>query len=61
MLADGLTTHPRQRHKRRIVQVDFADAEIGVSLVGSIAVIHALVVDADRILTALRNRPRLVD
>ena len=42
-----------------IVQVDLTDAEIGVSLIGPMAVVHALIVDADRILTKLRNlRPQ---
>ena len=38
-----------------MVGVGLADAEIGVHLVGPIAVIHALIVDTDRLLTQLRN------
>ena len=37
-----------------MVGVEWADAEIGVRLVGPLAVIHALIVDADRLLTHLR-------
>jgi hypothetical protein len=38
-----------------MVRVELADAEIGVRLVGPVAVIHALIVDTDRLLTQLRN------
>ena len=41
------------------VQVDLGDLEIGVRIIGPLAVVHALIVDTDQLLTCLRlpHRP----
>lgn len=38
-----------------IVEIELADTDIGVRLVGPVAVLHAIVIEADRQLTALRD------
>jgi hypothetical protein len=43
-----------------IVPVDLGDLEIGVRIVGPLAVVHAQIVDTDQLLTRLRRIARAV-